>query len=820
MKKLSLFIFLLSFGVAFGQKDLTGGEILHKLKKLQNPTRVLYLAAHPDDENTRMIAWLENGKGVRTAYLSLTRGDGGQNLIGTELGNKLGVLRSQELLQARKTDGGEQFFTRAIDFGYSKTADETMQKWGEDMILSDVVWVIRNYRPDVIITRFPPDSRAGHGHHTASAMLGIEAFLVAGDASVYPEQMEFVEPWQPKRIYWNASNWWNKDLDKIAAKDDNYVTVDVGGYNALLGASYNEIASYSRTQHKSQGFGMSVSRGSTKEYLQYLEGEKADDDIFSGINQSWARYDFKTGDKELASIIEDYNVANPSASLSSLFSLFKEADRINDASQREYFKQQLNEVIMASLGWHAELLSKELYLTPGEDVTLTLEIINRSDKKVSLKSINYEGQKTLLDEALTANEIWTKELSVKVADEISQPYWLNDPSENLFTINDQNLIGKAEHKPLPQATLTVSVEGHSYDLVLPILNKHSDRVEGEIIEPVFVVPQVVVTPNLENMIFVDDKPQQLVLGVRTFGKEVKSLKIIANSWNVEPAEIKMDGEEASFKNVVVTVSPTDKSANDPLRIQINGEGEVLNLTEIKYSHIDDRVVFESAKVNLIKVDLKKEGELIGYIPGAGDKVAEAIQLMGYQVETLTEDQIMNDDLSKYKSIVAGIRAYNTQEWLPGAKSKLMAYVQNGGNYIVQYNTSSRDLLSDDIGPYPFEISRDRVTEEDAKPEFIRAENPVLNTPNKLTEKDFENWVQERGLYFSNKWDDKYETPIGWHDEGEPMRAGGLLIGNYGKGAFMYTGISFFRELPAGVPGAYRLLANLLSYQNKADNEQQ
>lgn len=820
MKKLSLYIFLLSVGVAFGQKDLSGGEILHQLKKLQNPTRVLYLAAHPDDENTRMIAWLENGKGVRTAYLSLTRGDGGQNLIGTELGNKLGVLRSQELMQARKTDGGEQFFSRAIDFGYSKTADETMAKWGEEEILSDVVWVIRSYRPDVIITRFPPDTRAGHGHHTASAMLGIEAFLIAGDSTMYPEQMEFVEPWQPTRIYWNASNWWNKDLDKIAAKDDNYVTVDVGGYNALLGASYNEIASYSRTQHKSQGFGVSVARGSSKEYLQYLEGEKADGDIFSGINQTWERYDFKTGDKELASIIEDYDVANPGASLSALFGLLSDADEINDASQREYFKKQLNEIIVASLGWHAELLSDELYLTPGEDAKLSLEAINRSKQKVTLKSINYEGQKIELSEKLEANTTFAKEVNVKVADQISQPYWLNNPGQNLFTINDQKLIGKAEYKPLPEATLNVDIDGHLYDLVLPILNKHSDRVEGEIIEPVFVVPQIVLTPSLDNMIFVNDEPQQLVLGVRTFSKEVKNLKIIAESWKVEPSEIKIEGEGSSSSNVVVTITPTENSTSDALRIVIDGEGEALNLTEIKYSHIDDRVVFEPAQVNLIKVDLNKDGELIGYIPGAGDKVAEAIELMGYKVEMLSEDDIMNGDLSKYKSIVAGIRAYNTQEWLPLAKAKLMGYVQNGGNYIVQYNTASRDLMSDDIGPYPFDISRDRVTEENAKAEFIMSENPVLNTPNQLSDKDFENWVQERGLYFSNKWDDKYKTPIGWHDEGEPMLAGGLLIGDFGKGAFMYTGISFFRELPAGVPGAYRLLANLLSYQNKAENEQQ
>lgn len=820
MKKLSLYIFLLSVSVAFGQKDLSGGEILHQLKKLQNPTRVLYLAAHPDDENTRMIAWLENGKGVRTAYLSLTRGDGGQNLIGTELGNKLGVLRSQELMQARKTDGGEQFFSRAIDFGYSKTADETMAKWGEEEILSDVVWVIRSYRPDVIITRFPPDTRAGHGHHTASAMLGIEAFLIAGDSTMYPEQMEFVEPWQPTRIYWNASNWWNKDLDKIAAKDDNYVTVDVGGYNALLGASYNEIASYSRTQHKSQGFGVSVARGSSKEYLQYLEGEKADGDIFSGINQTWERYDFKTGDKELASIIEDYDVADPSASLSALFGLLSDADEINDASQREYFKKQLNEIIVASLGWHAELLSDKLYLTPGEDAKLSLEAINRSKQKVTLKSINYEGQKIELSEKLEANTTFAKEVNVKVAEQISQPYWLNDPGQNLFTIMDQKLIGKAEYKPLPEATLSVDIDGHPYDLVLPILNKHSDRVEGEIIEPVFVVPQIVVTPNLDNMIFVNDEPQQLALGVRTFGKDVKSLKIIAESWKVEPSEIKIKGEGSNVSNVVVTITPTENSTSDALRIVIEGEGEALNLTEIKYSHIDDRVVFEPARVNLIKVDLNKDGELIGYIPGAGDKVAEAIELMGYKVEMLSEDDIMNGDLSKYKSIVAGIRAYNTQEWLPLAKAKLMDYVQNGGNYIVQYNTASRDLMSDDIGPYPFDISRDRVTEENAKAEFIMSENPVLNTPNKLSEKDFENWVQERGLYFSNKWDDKYKTPIGWHDEGEPMLAGGLLIGDFGKGAFMYTGISFFRELPAGVPGAYRLLANLLSYQNKAENEQQ
>jgi len=819
MKKLSLFILSFVFCLgALAQKDLSGGDILHSLKKLQNPTRVLYLAAHPDDENTRMIAWLNNGVGARTAYLSLTRGDGGQNLIGTELGNKLGVLRSQELLQARKIDNGEQFFSRAIDFGYSKTAAETMEKWGEEEILSDVVWVIRNYRPDVIITRFPADSRGGHGHHTASAMLGIKAFEIAGDPKSFPEQLAYVKTWQPKRIYWNSSVWWNRGLDSIAQNNEDYVIVDVGGYNSLLGQSYNEIASHSRTQHKSQGFGVSVSRGSSKEYLQYLAGEKAKDDLFDGINPKWERYSFKVGDKKLAAIIDDFDASQPTASIPALLELKEEANKINDASQRQYFKSQIDEIVIAALGWHAELLSPKSYLTPGSEAELTLEVINRSSTPATIESITYNGKEVAINADLESNVMLNKNIDIVVEEEVSQPYWLNNPGENLFTIKDQQLIGKPEHKPLPQAKLKFTIQGETHDITLPVTHKYSDRVEGEIIEPVFVVPRVVVSPNQENMIFVGDEAQPLELEVRTFNGVEKKLVISSEGWEVEPSEIVVNGNGTEdIHTVLLTVTPKENSTQTELKIDIANESPALNLTEIRYPHIDDRLVFEPAVVNLIKVNLKKEGERIGYIAGAGDKVAEAIRLMGYQVDILSESEIKNTDLSKYKSIVAGIRAYNTQEWLPQVKDILMDYVNQGGNYIVQYNTSSRDLLSDDIGPYPFEISRDRVTEEDAEPQFLRPENPVFNTPNKIIMEDFDNWVQERGLYFANQWDEKYEAPLGWNDQDEPVRAGGLLIGEFGKGAFIYTGISFFRELPAGVSGAYRLLANILSYTNTAED---
>lgn len=806
----------------------SSSEILHELKKLQNPTRVLYLAAHPDDENTRMISYLVNEVGANTAYLSLTRGDGGQNLIGKELSAELGILRTQELMQARAIDGGQQFFTRAVDFGYSKTSKETLEKWGEQEVLSDVVWVIRKFRPDVIVTRFPPDSRGGHGHHTASAELGIKAFELAGDAKAFPNQLEFVETWQPKRIYWNASSWWNRDIAKKAADNPDYVVINVGGYSPILGMSSNELASLSRTQHKSQGFGVSVARGGQKEYLQHLAGDKAVESLFSDVDQSWKRYDFNNGNDLLAKIISAFDPAKPYKSIEALVALKKASASINHDGEKKRFQSKVDQIILSCMGFHAEVLANREFLLADDSVTINLELLNRSPMDLSVKEVLINGSKATINEELSNNADFEQDIDINTFNlPWSQPYWIMADYGNLYPVGEQQLIGNPENGPALFATISISLDGlksgkELLKVNVPVTHKYSDRVDGEIIKPTFIVPEVAVLPSEKQILFLDGSAQQLELEVQFQNAKEVTLSFIAEGFDVSPAQLLISpaSEKDLSAKTIITITPNGKGgASENLRIDVNDE-PAQALYRIDYPHIDERIVIKQATVGLKTIDLKKQGDYVGYILGAGDEVPEAIRQMGYEVVILDENAIRSQDLSNLKAIVAGIRAYNTQEWLPGVKTELMNYVENGGNYIIQYNTASRDLLSLDLGPYPFKITRNRVTEEDAEAKFLKPDHAVLNKPNKLTQVDFEDWVQERGLYFAGEWDKKYQTPIGWHDDGEDLQKGALLIADHGKGAFMYTGISFFRELPAGVSGAYRLLANLISYENTAsDNEQ-
>lgn len=807
------------FALVLQAQGQASSEIIHELKKLQNPTRVLYLAAHPDDENTRMISWLVNEVGANTAYLSLTRGDGGQNLIGPELGAKLGVLRTQELMQARELDGGQQFFSRAVDFGYSKSAKETLEKWGEDEVLSDVVWVIRKFRPDVIITRFPPDERGRHGHHTASALLGLKAFEMAADKKAFPEQLEYVDTWQPKRMYWNSSTWWDSELAEKAENNPDYVVVDVGGYNSLMGISNNELASLSRTQHKSQGFGVSVSRGSQKEYLEFLKGEKAENDLFEGIITNWSRFGFEEGERALRKLVENFNPEQPAKSLPAMLKLYEEASEIKDPRRRKYFREQMQDIILSSIGWHAELLAPEQYLQSSEEVELKLEAISRSEADVQLQKISLAGSEEELSTRLDPNELMSHDFETTISGPVSQPYWLEQPFGELFNVRDQQKIGLPENPDALVATLHILINGQEMQLDVPAVFKYSDRVEGEIIRPVFITPEVVVEPGSNSLVFVGLEEQELQLDFRFFSEVNTSVEIEAQGWDVSPARFEISGAAGQRLSRSVQVIPTDESRNQPLIIRLSSGDEALMMSEIAYPHIDNRLVFEPAQVPLININLEKRGELIGYIPGAGDEVAQAIGQMGYEVEILTEEKLQAGDLSKYQAIVAGIRAYNTQDWLPAMRPQLMEYMAAGGIYLVQYNTASRDLLTQNIGPYEFEITRNRVTEEDAKVKFLAPGHAVLNQPNEISKDDFDDWVQERGLYFAGNYGPEYVAPIGWSDEDEETQEGALIIADYEQGAFIYTGISFFRELPAGVPGAYRLLANLLSYQPRQGNEQ-
>jgi len=807
-----LFLVLLFGGQgAFAQYH--SGDLLNELHKLQNPVRVLYLAAHPDDENTGMIAWLANQYGAQTAYLSLTRGDGGQNLIGTELGAKLGLLRTQELLQARAIDGGSQYFTRAVDFGYSKTASETLSKWDKDEVLSDVVRVIRQFRPDLILTRFPPDARGGHGHHTASAMLAMEAFMLANDPSAFPEQLpQNLSLWQPTRLYWNSSVWWNKKLDSIARQDPSYVTMEVGQYNPYLGLSINKLAALSRTSHKSQGFGVSVREGAQREYFKYLAGDTAHEDLFEGITAHWARYAFPQGDRMLDSIITGFDPQNPQKSIAPLLLLRQKADAINDAQARQYLEERINDLVIRCLGLHTKLTTARPYYTPGDSLHAQLEILSQTTT-VQVEQVQLETTVQQETTRLTPGLLHRRQIELVVPERLSQPYWLREPYQDLFSVSDPKQIGQPENEPSLQANVQLSYAGSRISVKVPLTYRFTDRVEGEITKPVFIVPALTANVPTGNLIFVTDSSQVLRIRFTNYGGGAHRVKVQAPGWQLEPKKVAIPaGAPGSRLEVQVKISPQKRSGTSKLSLSANGDA-LRQLVEIDYPHINRRMVLEPAAVTLQRPEVTIRGQKVAYLMGAGDEVPAAIRQMGYQVDVLDEAAFAKSDLSAYQAIVAGIRAYNTQKWLPGQHQRLMDYVAQGGNYLVQYNTRSRDLLTGEIGPYPFEISRKRVTEEDAAVEWLLPAHPVFHHPNALSPKDFEGWVQERGLYFADTWDTQYQAPIGWHDTGEETQAGGLLIAHHGKGSFMYTGISFFRQFPAAVPGAYRLLANLLSYQH-------
>ena len=818
MRNLLIFFFVLSSFLSFSQKQLNSSEIKLALKKLNKLSSVLYIAAHPDDENTRLIAYMANEEMARTAYLSLTRGDGGQNLIGTEKGALMGVLRTQELLEARKIDGGEQFFTRAVDFGYSKTPEETFQKWDKNKILADVVWTIRKFRPDVIITRFPPTSRAGHGHHTASAILAKEAFDLAGDSKAYPEQLKYVTIWQPKRLVLNVSTWWDKELpEKAKNAPHEYLTIDIGSYNPLLGKSYAEIAAESRTMHKSQGFGTSKQRGSKLEYLQLIKGAPFQSSIFDGINVTWNRIEKTEKIKDLITEANNnFNPEHPEKIVPTLIQVYKLIKEIPDTiSWKKTKLTNLQSIIESCMGLFVEVTANDYSVAQGNSIGLKSTILNRSDLKLELIAIKIAGNDTSFNTILENNEPQQFEHTLYTRNSnLSHPYWLNNDYEGIFKVKDQRQIGIPENDASIAAEYVFKLNGISFTISRSATYKWTDRVKGEIYRPFVVLPKITVNITDQVYIFSSDKSKEVRVTLKAHQSNIKgkvSLKL-PEGWKSEPSsdsyELKEKNEE---KIIVFNVYPSNKESVGSISVILNNEKEVAkSLITIEYNHILTQTLLPEAKAKLVRLNVAIKGNKIGYIQGAGDEIPLALEQLGYQVVILDENSIKNNDLSVYDAIICGIRAYNTNKYMATIYDKLMEYVKNGGNYVVQYNTN-RGLEEVKIGPYPFKLSRDRVTVEEASPTFLAPEHPILNTPNKITDKDFDNWVQERGLYFPNEWDEKYTPILGWNDPNEKMTKGSLLVAHHGKGSFIYTGISFFRELPAGVPGAFKLFANIVSY---------
>ena len=783
---------------------------LHKLNVLVS---VLHIEAHPDDENTSALAYFSIGRKYRTAYLSLTRGDGGQNLIGPEKGAEIGIIRTQELMAARRNDSAEQFFTRAIDFGYSKTPEETLFFWGKEAILADIVWVIRTFRPDVIIARSLGEGYSGHGHHAASGELTKEAFRAAADPNKFPEQLQYVEPWQAQRLFWNR---WRRGQQETA----NALTINTGEYNPLLGKSYSEIGAESRSMHKSQGFGAAGRRGASHDYYQLIEGTPATTDLFDGIDTSWKRV---PGGQNvglmLTKILDNFDPQHPSKSLPSLLAVYTKLTELDETYWIKIKKEELLRVIQSCAGLWIEAVSPDFAAAPGNEIKIQTTIVNRSEYPFRIQGIDfYElASDSDLDILLKNNDPKTFENSIRIPEDfpISQPYWLKyPPKKALFSIREQNLIGSAENPPSIRMNIKLNAEGNLLEYSVPLLYRWTDRVDGERYRPFEIRPGVTVQIEDKVKIFTMNDSQELRVKLKSHTSNAKgTLRLEAPvEWRVTPESFPFV-LTSKYEETMVTFKVTPPKNSDEAILtavaEINGEKLNRDIVEISHPHIKRQVYFPKSQVKAIKMDIKHTGAKLGYIMGSGDEVSDSLLNLGYEVTLLDDDMLERTDLDQFDAIIAGIRAYNTRERLKNTYPRFLQYVKDGGTFIVQYNVS-RGLQTENIGPYPLTIGRDRVSEETAPVAFLNPQHPLLNFPNKITQKDFDGWVQERGLYFATEWDERYEPILTSSDTNESDKKGGLLYARYGKGVFIYTGYSWFRQLPAGVPGAYRLFANLIS----------
>jgi LmbE family N-acetylglucosaminyl deacetylase len=808
-------------------------ELQLALRRLGVVGGALYVAAHPDDENTAMLSWLASERLVRTGYLSVTRGDGGQNLIGQETGPLLGLIRTQELLAARRIDGAQQMFTRAVDFGYSKNPQETLATWGHEKVLGDVVWAIRRFQPDVIITRFPVTGEGGHGHHTASAMLAEEAFVAAADPAKFPEQLRYVSPWRAKRIFWNRFTGFGRPVDPNDPALAKSLRVDLGTFNPLLGRAYTEIAAESRTQHKSQGFGSAERRGSILNYFEQRAGDPATTDLFEGVDTSWSRY---PGGAKVGAILQraasTFDENNRAATVPILIEALNALEQLRATPEwsdpakpwAETKKQDILNAIRDAAGLAIDVAASDSAVTPGADLPVSVTVVNRSDYpfRLSMVASRYAQPSKAPGTKLENNKPVKTDLVLRAPAEhpYSQPYWLQEPpAKGLYTVTHQLLVGQPEnHFEIPINVSLDDPQMNTLIFTVPAVFRWTDPVKGEQIRSVDIVPPASVKLGSHVYLFPAAKPRPVSVWIRSYGATDGIVSLaMPEGWTSTPASIPVKlagkGDEA---RVTFTITPPKGESVAAFRAELKtGERTIAQgIVDLDYPHIPAQRILGEATAKVVRADISHRGSRIGYVMGSGDDVPEILRQVGYDVTLLSDTDLDRGDFAQYDAIVAGIRAYNTRDRLKLAHAKLMQYVEEGGTMVVQYNTANQldDLAVPVPGPYPFKISRDRVTVEEAPVKLLAADHTLLTTPNRITAKDFEGWVQERGLYFPGEWDQKYTPLLATADPGEPERTGGLLAAKHGKGTFVYTGYAFWRQLPAGVPGAIRTFVNLVSAQ--------
>jgi LmbE family N-acetylglucosaminyl deacetylase len=829
MRKLffkSFLVLVLSIQITYAQKPQkpNSAEIYNQIQKLNFLGTVLYIAAHPDDENTRLISYMANDIHARTGYLSLTRGDGGQNLIGPQLRELLGVIRTQELLEARKIDGGEQFFSRANDFGYSKNPEETLHIWDKEKVLADLVWTIRKFQPDVIINRFDHRSPGTtHGHHTSSAMLSVEGFDLANNPAAFPEQLKNVQTWQPKRVFFNTSWWFYGSKEKFdAANKTNLVAIPTGVYYPSLGKSNQEIAALSRSSHKSQGFGSTGSRGEDTEYLEFLKGEALKDksSLFEGIDTSWNRVKGGKPIGELITVIANqYDFKNPSASIPNLVKAYTMIQTLDENHWKTVKSEEIKKIIAACSGLYLEAVSYSQEATPGSVVKLNLEAINRSPVYMQLASVTTlpEQKTTVFNTDLKNNTLRNSALDLQLPQSINytQPYWLKEKGTvGLYTVEDQKNIGIPDIIREAKVIFNVKINGIEIPFERPIVYKYNDDVKGEMYNFLDIVPEVTTTIQDKVLLFPNTKPKYVGVTVKAGKNDLKGdLKLdFPKDWKVSPQSISFQLEKKGMEQTVYfEVTPPTQMSEVVGKSIATIDGVIFDKEQINinYDHITKQQILKTSEVKCIRFDLKTNEEKIAYIMGAGDEVPKSLIQMGYKVTVLKPEEIIPERLDSFDVVMTGVRAYNTIDALANKQNLLFDFVKSGKTMIVQYNTTS-DLVTSNIAPYPLKISSDRVTDENAEVRFLAPNHPALNYPNIISQNDFKGWKQEQGLYYPKDFDKAFTPILSSNDKGESAKEGALLIAPYGKGNYIYTGLSLFRELPEGVPGAYKLLSNLIS----------
>ena len=814
--KIYIFIACLLSSTSFAQKNL-----LDDLKRIKNTGTVLHIAAHPDDESTHVLTWFAQQQHWETNYFACTRGDGGQNLIGDDQGIPLGLIRTQELLAARKIDGANQFFSTAFDFGFSKSTTEALAFWDKELILSNLVHVIRKMRPDIIFTRFPPDARAGHGHHSASSVLAIEAYKAAADPTKFPEQLvNGIKPWQAKRLLWNTFRF-PGSANSTNAPDQ--FKIEIGDYLPSIGQSTGEMAAYSRSQHKSQGFGFAVDHGRQTEYFATLAGDAPKLNLWDGVENHWKEIG-PSMETSIDEIIARFDAQKPAASVPSLLALRKSILQVGDTFWRDKKIKQIDAFIVQAAGIHLAATTTQGTIARGDSLVLKSEFILRSELVITDVKLNVGTRDTTFAGPGKAYQKMQWSTKIPVNQPITQPYWLAEQKAvGHYVVKDVQKIGQADTDPSFILRASFMLGGQEISMLCSVQELLVDPVKGEYKQPLTVTPRSVFAIN----------HQVLLLPIGSNATKSTDISVLAmgnigkGKLNIQTKEGKVLGTIALEKgmkkgekrdlNIVFKESDFPKSGKFNLQILLAYQTDrgnwvdSLQMETIQYPHIPVQRYFSPVQLSILHIDFKKTGQWIGYIKGAGDKVPEALEQMGYQVDFLQETDLKVANLQKYHAIIAGIRAYNTLDYLGNAYPELMKYVEQGGNYVVQYNTASYiGPMKSAMAPYPLTVNRNRITREDAKPVFLKPEHPLFTTPNKISDSDFQDWVQERSIYHAESTDAHYEFPIGFSDPDEGQQTGAIAVTKYGKGKFIYTGIVFFRELPAGVPGAYRLMANFLN----------